>query len=49
MDDGVFEDVRARIEALMQIVQEGRFEPRPADKQDCADCDYRRLCRLYGS
>jgi hypothetical protein len=49
IDDGVFEDVRVRIDALMQIVQEGRFEPRPADKQDCADCDYRRLCRLYGS
>jgi ATP-dependent helicase/DNAse subunit B len=49
IDDGVFEDVRARIDSLMQIVQEGRFEPRPADRQDCADCDYRRLCRLYGS
>jgi RecB family exonuclease len=49
IDDGVFEDVRIRIDALMQIVQEGRFEPRPADKQDCGDCDYRRLCRLYGS
>ena len=49
MDDAVFEDVRTRIDELIEKIEEGRLEPRPADRQDCADCDYRRLCRLYGS
>jgi hypothetical protein len=46
--EGVFEDIRIRIEALQQKVREGQLMPDPADKQACGDCDYRRLCRLYG-
>jgi len=48
IDDGVFEQVRERIEVLVRKVSEGKLEPAPADKQSCVDCDYRRLCRLYG-
>src|SRR5262249_4310373 len=44
----VFEEVHGRIEALVKTVQEGRLEPDPADRQMCLECDYRRLCRLYG-
>jgi PD-(D/E)XK nuclease superfamily/UvrD-like helicase C-terminal domain len=48
IDKDVFEEVRQRIEALMEKVREGRLEPEPADKQSCIDCEYRRFCRLYG-
>jgi hypothetical protein len=48
IDDGVFRDVRDRIERLLERVRDGRLEPDPADTQVCVDCDYRRLCRLYG-
>jgi hypothetical protein len=45
IDEGVFEAVRERIEMLVGKVREGRLEPDPADRQDCVECDYRRLCR----
>jgi hypothetical protein len=48
IDEGVFDDVRARIEGLLDKVRDGRLQPDPADKQGCAECEYRRLCRLYG-
>jgi CRISPR/Cas system-associated exonuclease Cas4 (RecB family) len=48
IDEDVFDEVRQRIELLVEKVRDGRLEPEPLDKQDCTDCDYRRLCRLYG-
>jgi hypothetical protein len=49
VNQSVFEDVRVRIDSLVEKVAQGRLVPDPADRQDCDDCDYRRLCRLYGS
>jgi hypothetical protein len=49
IDDALFDDVQQRIDVLLEKVKEGRLEPDPADRQSCGDCDYRRLCRLYGS
>jgi ATP-dependent helicase/DNAse subunit B len=46
--EAVFDDVRLRIEDLLHIVREGHLEPHPADRQGCIECNYRRLCRLYG-
>lgn len=48
IDSMVFEDIRIRIESLIEKVAQGRLAPDPSDKQACASCDYRRLCRLYG-
>jgi hypothetical protein len=48
IDQTVFDEVRTRIDGLLDKVREGRLAPDPADRQDCAECDYRRLCRLYG-
>jgi hypothetical protein len=48
IDDTLFGELRERVDALVHKVFEGRLEPDPADPQICADCDYRRLCRLYG-
>jgi ATP-dependent helicase/DNAse subunit B len=48
IDETVFAEVRERIGTLTKKVQEGRLEPDPSDRQSCVDCDYRRLCRLYG-
>jgi CRISPR/Cas system-associated exonuclease Cas4 (RecB family) len=48
LDTALFEEVQVRIEALLRKVRGGELMPDPADKQGCADCDYRRLCRLYG-
>jgi CRISPR/Cas system-associated exonuclease Cas4 (RecB family) len=49
IDAAVFDDVRSRIDSLIAKVRGGRLRPDPLDKQDCADCEYRRLCRFYGS
>jgi hypothetical protein len=49
IDEIVFDDVRMRIDELLVKVRDGKFQPEPADKQGCADCEYRRLCRMYGS
>jgi hypothetical protein len=48
IDEGVFDQVRERIATLLERVRDGKFEPDPADRQSCVDCEYRRLCRLYG-
>ena len=48
IDDVVFGEVGMQIEELLTKVREGRLTPDPADKQACSDCEYRRLCRLYG-
>ena len=48
IDEMVFADVQVRIEDLLAKVSDGRLSPAPADRQGCSDCDYRRLCRLYG-
>jgi hypothetical protein len=48
IDTAVFDDVRDRIEDLLEKVRDGRLEPSPADRQGCTNCDYRRLCRFYG-
>jgi PD-(D/E)XK nuclease superfamily protein len=49
IDEPLFDEVRGRIDLLLEKVRDGRLNPDPADVQDCADCDFRRLCRLYGS
>lgn len=49
IDKAVFEEVRIRIEELVEKVAQGRLAPDPADRQSCTGCDYRRLCRLYGT
>ena len=48
IDEMVFADVQVRIEELLAKVRDGKLSPDPSDKQGCADCEYRRLCRLYG-
>ena len=48
MDQAVFDDVRVRIDGLMEKVRKGMLHPDPAERQECVDCEYRRLCRLYG-
>ncbi len=49
VDETVFDDAGSRIAGLLEKVRGGRMAPDPADKQDCIDCEYRRLCRLYGA
>ena len=49
IDETVFDNVRLRMDSLIAKVREGKLHPDPADKQDCMDCEYRRLCRLYGN
>jgi len=49
IDETVFEDVRTRVELLVRKVSEGKLRPEPTEKQDCIDCEYRRLCRFYGT
>jgi hypothetical protein len=49
IDQELFDGVRGRIDLLLEKVRDGRLEPDPADHQDCFECDFRRLCRLYGS
>jgi hypothetical protein len=48
IDAMVFAGVQARIEELLTKVRDGSLSPDPLDKQGCVDCEYRRLCRLYG-
>ena len=48
INEAVIDDVRMRVEALIRKVHEGKLHPDPTEKQDCIDCEYRRLCRLYG-
>ena len=49
IDEALFDEVRGRIDLLIEKVRDGRLEPDPTDHQDCFECDFRRLCRLYGS
>ncbi len=48
IDEIVLEDVRARITNELEKVRRGDLHPNPTEKQDCASCDYRRLCRFHG-
>jgi RecB family exonuclease len=48
VDAALLDDVRARIEGLVDIVSAGRLHPAPAQNDECTRCDYRRLCRFYG-
>jgi hypothetical protein len=48
IDQAVFDQLRIRIDALVDKVQRGMLHPQPADRQDCPECDYRRLCRING-
>ena len=48
INEAVIDDVRMRVEALIRKVHEGKLHPDPTEKQDCIDCEYRRLCRMYG-
>jgi len=48
INESVIDDVRMRMEALIRKVHEGKLHPDPTEKQDCIDCEYRRLCRMYG-
>jgi ATP-dependent helicase/DNAse subunit B len=48
IDEIVFEELKTRIDGLLDLVREGKLDPHPLDLQDCGSCDYRRLCRLYG-
>jgi hypothetical protein len=49
IDQNSFDEVRGRIDLLLEKVRDGRLQPDPLDYQDCFACDFRRLCRLYGS
>jgi len=48
INEAVIDDVRMRVEALIRKVHEGKLHPDPTEKQECIDCEYRRLCRMYG-
>jgi RecB family exonuclease len=49
VDSMLMDDVRERIDALMEKVRLGRLHPDPGPEEDCGRCDYRRLCRIKGS
>jgi len=46
MDAASMDDVRRRIEGLIEKVESGRLHADPADRQTCERCEYRRLCRI---
>jgi RecB family exonuclease len=48
VDIAMFDEVRGRIDLLIDKVRLGRLHPEPSDQEGCKTCDYRRLCRLYG-
>jgi ATP-dependent helicase/DNAse subunit B len=49
IDGLLLAEVGERIGSLVDKVVEGRLHPEPSDRQDCFNCDFRRLCRLYGA
>jgi ATP-dependent helicase/DNAse subunit B len=49
VDSVLLEDVRERIEGLMEKVRLGKLHPDPSPEEDCKRCEHRRLCRMYGS
>jgi RecB family exonuclease len=48
VDEALLNEVRVRIDALMEKIHSGDLHPDPTDQEGCKTCDYRRLCRLYG-
>jgi CRISPR/Cas system-associated exonuclease Cas4 (RecB family) len=48
IDSESIDDVRRRIDELLEKVKNGWLHPDPPDKSICATCEYRRMCRLYG-
>src|SRR5262249_38526097 len=48
IDSLLLEELGARIQTLVAKVFRGELHPDPADRQECADCSYRRLCRMCG-
>ena len=49
VDSLVIDEVRERIDALLEKVRLGRLHPDPGPEEDCGRCEYRRLCRVKGS
>jgi hypothetical protein len=49
VDSESLADVRDRIDELIEKVRLGRLHPQPSSTDECKRCDYRRLCRFYGS
>jgi hypothetical protein len=49
VDSVLLDEVRERIDVLMEKVRSGRLRPDPGPDEDCGRCDYRRLCRIKGS
>jgi hypothetical protein len=48
VDSILLDEVRGRIDDLIEKVRHGALQPGPSDPEICRTCDYRRLCRLYG-
>jgi hypothetical protein len=48
VDEVYFGELGTRVDQLLHVVRTGKLHPSPLDRQDCASCDYRRLCRFYG-
>jgi RecB family exonuclease len=48
VDAALLDEVRGRVETLIEKVRSGDLHPDPMDQEVCKTCDYRRLCRLYG-
>ena len=48
VDAALIDEVRDRIDMLVEKVRLGLLHPEPSDQEGCKICDYRRLCRLYG-
>jgi hypothetical protein len=49
IDAPLLDELKIRIETLLDKVRNGLLHPDPIDRQDCTSCSYRRLCRLYGA
>jgi hypothetical protein len=49
IDTPLLDELKIRIETLLDKVRNGHVHPDPVDRQDCTSCSYRRLCRLYGA
>jgi ATP-dependent helicase/DNAse subunit B len=48
VDSVLLDEVRERIEELIEKVRLGRLHPEPSPDEDCGRCEHRRLCRFYG-
>jgi hypothetical protein len=48
VDSLFIDEVRGRLDTLIEKVRLGRLHPEPLDAEGCKTCDYRRMCRLYG-